>query len=101
MNISQPTDDLPTPIGPHSQRKGKRVFIIQVYRERSGVLRAKFPVNGVGLITAKQPGAMSAYLRRRISRFGAYATDDLTRRPEAFNPVSEEVDFTPIGSLSG
>jgi hypothetical protein len=43
---------------------------------------------------------MSAYLRRHISRFGAYATDDLTRRPEAFNPVSEEVDFTPIGSLS-
>jgi TnpA family transposase len=47
------------------------------------------------LITAEQLGAMSPYLRRHISRFGAYATDDLTRRPEAFNPVLEEVDFTP------
>jgi hypothetical protein len=47
------------------------------------------------LITAEQLGAMSPYLRRHISRFGAYATDDLERRPEAFNPVLEEVDFTP------
>jgi hypothetical protein len=37
---------------------------------------------------------MSPYLRAHISRFGAYATDDLTRRPEAFNPVLKEVDFT-------
>src|SRR5436190_1340555 len=29
---------------------------------------------------------MSPYLRGHISRFGAYATDDLTRQPEAFNP---------------
>jgi len=47
------------------------------------------------LITAEQLGATAPYLRRRISRFGAYATDDLARRPEAFNPVLEEVDFTP------
>ena len=46
------------------------------------------------LITADQLGAMSPYLRAHISRFGAYATDDLTRRPEAFNPVLKEVDFT-------
>ena len=46
------------------------------------------------LITADQLGAMSPYLRAHISRFGAYATDDLTRRPEAFNPVLAEVDFT-------
>jgi hypothetical protein len=46
------------------------------------------------LITAEQLGATSPYLRRHISRFGAYATDDLARRPEAFNPVLEEVDFT-------
>ena len=46
------------------------------------------------LITADQLGAMSPYIRAHISRFGAYATDDLTRQPEAFNPVLKEVDFT-------
>ncbi|MGH3238421.1 MAG: Tn3 family transposase, partial [Streptosporangiaceae bacterium] len=46
------------------------------------------------LITAGQLGAMSPYLRGHISRFGTWATDDLARRPEAFNPVLEEVDFT-------
>lgn len=46
------------------------------------------------LVTADQIGAMSPYLRAHISRFGAYATDDLTRPPEAFNPVLKEVDFT-------
>jgi TnpA family transposase len=46
------------------------------------------------LITACQLGAMSPYLRAHISRFGACATDDLTRQPEAFNPVLNEVDFT-------
>ena len=42
-------------------------------------------------------GAMSPYLRGHISRFGAYATDDLKRQPEAFNPVLKEVDFTALG----
>jgi TnpA family transposase len=46
------------------------------------------------LITADQLGTMSPYLRAHISRFGAWATDDLARRPEAFNPVLVEVDFT-------
>ena len=46
------------------------------------------------LITAGQLGAMSPYIRAHISRFGAYATDDLARQPEAFNPVLKEVDFT-------
>ena len=46
------------------------------------------------LITADQLGAMSPYLRSHISRFGACATDDLARQPEAFNPVLVEVDFT-------
>jgi TnpA family transposase len=49
------------------------------------------------LITADQLGAMSPYLRGHISRFGAYATDDLKRQPEAFNPVLKEVDFTALG----
>lgn len=49
------------------------------------------------LITADQLGAMSPYLRGHISRFGAYATDDLNRQPEAFNPVLKEVDFTALG----
>jgi hypothetical protein len=43
---------------------------------------------------SEQLGAMSPYLRGHISRFGAYATDDLARQPEAFNPVLKEVDFT-------
>jgi hypothetical protein len=34
------------------------------------------------------------YLRGHVSRFGAYATDDLARQPEAFNPVLKEVDCT-------
>ena len=38
-----------------------------------------------------------AYLRGHISRFGAYATDELGRHPEAFNPVLNEVDFTILG----
>lgn len=49
------------------------------------------------LVTADQLGAMSPYLRSHISRFGAYATDDLKRQPEAFNPVLTEVDFTALG----
>ena len=52
---------------------------------------------GGWLITADQLGAMSPYLRGHISRFGAYATDDLNRQPEAFNPVLKEVDFTALG----
>ena len=40
------------------------------------------------LITAGQLDAMSPYLRAHISRSGAWATDDLARRPEAFNPSS-------------
>lgn len=49
------------------------------------------------LVTADQLSAMSPYLRGHISRFGAYATDDLNRQPEAFNPVLKEVDFTALG----
>jgi TnpA family transposase len=48
------------------------------------------------LVTAGQLGAMSPYLRAHITRFGAYATDELTRQPEAFNPVLKEVDFTAV-----
>jgi hypothetical protein len=36
-------------------------------------------------ITAGQLAALSPYLRAHISRFGAYATDELARRPPAFN----------------
>ncbi len=46
------------------------------------------------LITAEQLGCDVALPRSHISRFGAYATDDLGRHPEAFNPVLKEVDFT-------
>jgi TnpA family transposase len=49
------------------------------------------------LVTADQLGAMSPYLRGHISRFGAYATDELKHHPEAFNPVLKEVDFTALG----
>jgi Tn3 transposase DDE domain len=48
-------------------------------------------------ITAAELGALSPYLRGHISRFGAYATDELGRRPGAFNPVLKEVDFTTPG----
>ncbi len=48
-------------------------------------------------ITADQLGALSPYLRGHISRFGAYATDELGRHPGAFNPVLKEVDFTTCG----
>ena len=48
-------------------------------------------------ITADQLGALSPYLRAHITRFGAYATDELTRQPEAFNPELKEVDFTVCG----
>jgi TnpA family transposase len=47
-------------------------------------------------ITADQLAAPSPYLRSHISRFGAYATDELTHQPEAFNPVLKEVDFTAL-----
>jgi hypothetical protein len=33
-----------------------------------------------------------------ISRFGAYATDELAYRPPAFNPVLKEVDFTTLAA---
>jgi Tn3 transposase DDE domain len=48
------------------------------------------------LVTAGQLGTLSPYLRGHISRFGAYATDELTRQPEAFNPVLKEIDFTAL-----
>ncbi len=48
-------------------------------------------------ITAAGLGALSPYLRGHISRFGAYATDELGRHPGAFNPVLKEVDFTTPG----
>ena len=48
-------------------------------------------------ITADQLGALSPYLRGHISRFGAYAADELGRHPGAFNPVLKEVDFTTPG----
>ncbi len=47
-------------------------------------------------ITAGQLGALSPYLRAHISRFGSYATDELGHRPEAFDPVLKEVDFTTL-----
>ena len=47
-------------------------------------------------ITAAELAALSPYLRAHISRFGAYATDELAHRPPAFNPVLKEVDFTAV-----
>ncbi|GAA1580721.1 hypothetical protein GCM10009678_74280 [Actinomadura kijaniata] len=44
-------------------------------------------------ITPADLGALSPYLRAHITRFGAYATDELAVTPEAFNPVLAEVDF--------
>ncbi|MER6582723.1 hypothetical protein [Nonomuraea sp. NPDC001023] len=47
-------------------------------------------------ITADQLGQIAPYLRSHISRFGAYATDDLHRRPDPFDPLLKEVDFTNV-----
>ena len=47
-------------------------------------------------ITAAELAALSPYLRAHVSRFGAYAIDELTHQPEAFNPVLKEVDFTAV-----
>ncbi|GAA3428763.1 Tn3 family transposase [Streptosporangium nondiastaticum] len=47
-------------------------------------------------ITAEELGAISPYLRAHISRFGAYATDEMGVEPEAFNPELKEVDFTVL-----
>jgi hypothetical protein len=46
-------------------------------------------------IAADQFGApVSGVPARSHQPFGAYATDDLARQPEAFIPVLKEVDFT-------
>ena len=50
-------------------------------------------------VTADQLAALSPYLRGHITRFGAYATDELGRHPGAFNPVLKEVDFTNTSYL--
>ncbi|TMQ91690.1 hypothetical protein ETD83_29770 [Actinomadura soli] len=47
-------------------------------------------------ITADQLAALSPYLRSHITRFGAYATDELAHKPAAFNPVLAEVDFSAL-----
>ncbi|MER6951871.1 hypothetical protein ABT294_48440 [Nonomuraea sp. NPDC000554] len=39
---------------------------------------------------------LSPYLRSHITRFDAYATDELAVIPAAFNPVLKEVDFTAV-----
>lgn len=53
-------------------------------------------VNG-WTITADQVAALSPYLRAHVSRFGAYATDDLAHQPDPFDPARSEVDFTTFG----
>ncbi|MEU7633045.1 Tn3 family transposase [Nocardia sp. NPDC049220] len=45
-------------------------------------------------ITADQLAALSPYPRAHISRFGAYATNELTHQPDPFDPALTEVHFT-------
>jgi hypothetical protein len=52
------------------------------------------PEPGCRGLAHRRPARRDVPLRSHISRFGAWATDDLARRPEAFNPVLVEVDFT-------
>ncbi|MFI9597730.1 Tn3 family transposase [Nonomuraea sp. NPDC052265] len=47
-------------------------------------------------ITADQLGQIAPYLRAHISRFGAYTTDELRHRPDPFDPLLKEVDFTDV-----
>ncbi|MFC4062621.1 Tn3 family transposase [Planomonospora corallina] len=48
-------------------------------------------------ITADHLGAISPYLRAHIRRFGAYATDEITHEPAAFDPELKEIDFSAMG----
>ncbi|WP_157181975.1 hypothetical protein [Nocardia testacea] len=45
---------------------------------------------------SNQVAALSPYVRSHISRFGAYATDELTRQPDPFDPTLEEIDFSAL-----
>ncbi|MEV4400226.1 Tn3 family transposase [Nonomuraea sp. NPDC049607] len=47
-------------------------------------------------IIADRLGQIAPYLRAHISRFGAYATDELRHRPDLFDPLLKEVDFTDV-----
>ncbi|MEV0590412.1 DUF4158 domain-containing protein [Nonomuraea cavernae] len=47
-------------------------------------------------ITADQLGQVAPYLRAHISRFGAYATEDLRRQPDPFDPLLKEIDFADV-----
>ncbi|GAA3263573.1 hypothetical protein GCM10020216_106480 [Nonomuraea helvata] len=47
-------------------------------------------------ITADQLGQIAPWLRAHISRFGAYATDNLRRQRDPFDPFLKEVDFTEV-----
>lgn len=47
-------------------------------------------------ITVDQLGQIAPYLRAHISRFGAYATDELRHRPDPFDPLLKEVDFADV-----
>nr|WP_051753572.1 hypothetical protein [Streptosporangium amethystogenes] len=47
-------------------------------------------------ITAEELGALSPYLRAHISRFGAYATDEIGVEPAVFNPELKKIDFTVL-----
>ncbi|GII05571.1 hypothetical protein Pta02_75790 [Planobispora takensis] len=51
-------------------------------------------------ITADELGAISPYLRAHIRRFGTYATDELRHRPDPFDPLLKEVDFTEVDLAS-
>jgi hypothetical protein len=44
----------------------------------------------------KQSPGGGSRLRSHITRFGAYATDELAVIPAAFNPVLKEIDFTTL-----
>jgi hypothetical protein len=47
-------------------------------------------------ITADQLGQIAPYPRAHISRFGAYATDELRQQPDPFDPLLKEVDFSDV-----
>lgn len=48
-------------------------------------------------LTSGRLSQTAPFLRAHISRFGAYATDDLRRRPDPLDPLLKEADFTGDG----
>ncbi|MFI7705181.1 Tn3 family transposase [Nonomuraea sp. NPDC049480] len=50
-------------------------------------------------LTSGRLSQIAPFRRAHISRFGAYATDDLRCRPDPLDPLLKEADFTGDGAV--